>query len=176
MIVNIRGGCGAGKSTLVRSVMNTILGPMMKVTPLPGKKKISGYIYQDKNLFVPGHYEIQNGGLDTIGDLDAAYAMIRERAHGYHVLYEGMNQKKDVMRVWELWNQQRLWVIMLNTSLDECIASFRAKGQRRDEKYVVQMHAKANRDVIALENLGVDVKILNRADALAETRRLLCLT
>jgi hypothetical protein len=106
MIINIRGTNGAGKSTLVRKVMEryqtiTQIEYPAEIKGRKGNRKIRpmGYLCATdvQRLFIPGHYEIANGGVDTIHNLEYAYKLILEHhSWGANVLYEGMNWHDSV--------------------------------------------------------------------------------
>lgn len=101
MIVNIRGGSGSGKSTVVRKIMDCY----DTRTPhfIEGRKQPLWYDLKDsqnpqgRTLRVLGHYEVACGGCDTIsgnGDEPAMkfiHRLIREAYQAnLHVLYEGV--------------------------------------------------------------------------------------
>ena len=168
MIVNVRGACGAGKSTLVKNVIPK--GAAEKMF-LPERKKPVGYIMKKQNLFVPGHYEIQNGGLDTIGDLDLAHRLIDEfAAKDFNVLFEGMNQKRDYG--WIHKNKGKLVVVFLQPPLKACEKSFAAKGQSRSVDYVGQTWRKAKREITLFREMGVRCEVFHaRKDAPAFVKK-----
>lgn len=154
VIVNVRGACGAGKSTLVKTVLDeeTMKHGFMKKIESPGRRKPIGYVVG--NLFVPGHYEIQNGGLDTIGDLERAHFWIREFFRkGFSVLFEGMNQKRDDRYLEGIRND--LAVVFVDIPIETCREGFAAKGQRRKQDYVKDTWGKARREQFRLRELGL---------------------
>lgn len=150
-IVNVRGACGAGKSTLVKTILEDCRyaeRPPSVWHYAPGRRKPMGYEMPEHDLFVPGHYEIRNGGLDTIGDLRAAHAQIdRFASTGRNVLFEGMNQKDDLYEMSRLDAVYRLRIVFLDLSLEDCRDGFAGKGQSRKEDYVLKTWQKARREI-----------------------------
>lgn len=89
LIISLRGANGSGKSTIVRAIMAQ--ASHRQEQRIPQRQKPIGYWCEfacradlpdtrPHALYVPGHYEIANGGVDTLRYLDDAYAAIR-RAH-----------------------------------------------------------------------------------------------
>lgn len=169
MIINVMGGCGSGKSTLVRTLANEF-GRFNNIWA--GQKKPAGRVFTDRGIFVPGHYEIANGGIDTIGNLQFAYDLIEGQAkQGIDVLYEGMNQKTQVQNILRLNDKYYpLEVVLLTTTLEDCVASVRQRGHTRHEDYIAQTHRKALRDADRLFKSGIKVFHLDRARALSYVR------
>jgi hypothetical protein len=163
VIVNIRGTNGAGKSHIVRQ----ILLEMGENVPIFGQQKNPiGLSYG--GLFVAGHYSIGNGGFDTL---------VADMARTYdRVLCEGKNQSADVDYAVRAARDCELTVVHLTTTLEQCVASVRARGHTLAADSVARTYRKCERDANALARAGIQVLRLNREDALAETRRLLCLT
>lgn len=169
MILNIRGASGSGKSTLARKIMDSYgFGDKQPVYD-KGRRKPLGYIVYDqrrphvRDLFVLGHYEIANGGMDTV-DLDAAYAHIAAYAKaGYHVLYEGKTLRDTARNVVQLDRKHEVRVIVLNTSVDECVRRIRQRkspsGKFHDiaPRSVEAMAKKVARDAVTMEASGVRV-------------------
>jgi len=172
IVVNVRGACGAGKSTLVRSYMND-RGSCEAIHVLHRRKPL-GYI-AGKGLFVPGHYEIQNGGLDTMLDLRAAHAWIRKYLDmGNDILFEGMNNRDDKIHLRALHDRRdvELHLVFVDLPLSECEAGFRAKGQSRSVDYVGVTHRKAIREIAEYRRLGYNVHVGDREQSAATVRRL----
>jgi hypothetical protein len=173
VIVNIRGTNGAGKSHIVRQ----ILLEMGENVPIFGQQKNPiGLSYG--GLFVAGHYSIGNGGFDTLRcDVADAWELVADMARTYdRVLCEGKNQSADVDYAVRAALDCELTVVHLTTTLEQCVASVRARGHTLAADSVARTYRKCERDANALARAGIQVLRLNREDALAETRRLLCLT
>lgn len=174
IVINVRGACGAGKSTLVKNLLNELEfhdRPPCEWVHAPRRRKPVGYLFPEKDLFVPGHYEIQNGGLDTIGDLNSAYRLI----HKYvvlnrNVLFEGMNNRADEPHLSKLRDYASLSVVFLDRTAEECEEGFRTKGQKRNIEYVQATWRKAQREIAEFQHLSYDVHVLGRDEAAAFVR------
>lgn len=132
MILNIRGASGSGKSTLARHVMDAALrraGGRCVLEFADGRRRPVGYRYttSKRSLVVLGHYEIANGGMDTV-ELDEGYRMIREWAGaGWDVLYEGKTLRDRASSVIDLSHYWPTRVLHLTTPLDECVRRIRQR-------------------------------------------------
>jgi len=196
VVINVRGTSGSGKSTLVRSVMERYKSR----TPIlqEGRRQPIGYALhnsppmetvhselpakffrsadpQMKPLWVVGHYETPCGGGDTIPDLDDVYNEVVQAAnHGYDVLFEGLIVQSDVNRLIELSQSQKVLVIGLTTSLEECLAGVRARrAARGDERPLNPKNTESKyktvpKTLARLRAAGVEVLELSREAALAE--------
>jgi hypothetical protein len=95
MIINLRGLNGSGKSTIVHKVMDQCEIMTEIAYPEKNKRKPMGNIclHGVQRLFVPGHYRIPNGGIDTIHEkMEYIYKLILQHHElGADVLYEGKN-------------------------------------------------------------------------------------
>lgn len=182
MIVSIRGASGAGKTTLARALHAS---PQLR-PPVPqfvcGRRKPLYYIQARDDLAgTPlvsiGHYEIVNGGMDTIDDLDAAYEVIEERARaGCDVLYEGKTMTDGVARMVALRRAGHdVRVLHLATPVAECIRSVRARGHTIAEDSIRKMHERVFRLVRDAEAMGVRVYRGNREACLMEAKEWLAL-
>lgn len=92
MIIQLRGTSGSGKSTLVRRVMQEY--PAVQTYRVPDRRRPIGYVLRRGDLrpvAIPGHYETDCGGCDTINGHDQIFDLVR-RSHeeGHHVLFEGL--------------------------------------------------------------------------------------
>lgn len=156
--INIRGTGGSGKSTLVKRVMQAEGWANCHPWMREGRKRPAGYqLWKPNNqpssvpdLFVPGHYETDCGGCDTLKTVDEVYDGIGVSINrGSSVLYEGIMVADDVRRAVELdkklkeqLNQPsmtgtiprymeqgharpQLYVIALNTDIEDCLAAIR---------------------------------------------------
>jgi len=140
MIVNIRGTSGAGKTTVVRWVMDqfdskvNLMRTGAKVEVVGPRKRPYGYLLKSndpaiKDCFLVGHYETACGGCDTIPSYDAIFALIREADDaGLNVLFEGLLLSEDFKRTAPLHEEGRdLLVVAIDLPLDECIESINAR-------------------------------------------------
>lgn len=170
MIVSLRGTNGAGKSTIVRAIMAEY---SVEKLYREHRKKPIGYHLDGGRIYIPGHYEIANGGIDTLRHLDEAYDLIRAawRA-GRNVIYEGKNLQDGSTRIQEF-PQFDVRVVVVNTPLTECVASVRNRGHGIAEKTIERLHEKVLRDADRLTKIGYFVTITDRAGALELCKSLL---
>lgn len=172
MLIYLRGTNGAGKSTIVRSVLSLFCAqPLTK----PGRRRPLGYVCPGPTpLFIPGHYEIQNGGIDTIRSLSEVVDLVQEfHGKGMNVLCEGKNaQDKTLTRHFELLRIPLVF-IWVHHPVEECIRSVRERGHRIAEKTIRQIDARCSSVTDDLIFRGFDCRILSRQDALATVRDLL---
>jgi hypothetical protein len=171
MIISLRGTNGAGKSTIVRTIMNDYRDRWELRTT--GRRKPVGYRLStpgQQDLFIPGHYEIANGGIDTLRDLNEAYELITEYdTIGCHVLYEGKNMSDGTQRI-SLFPTERIAVIVVRHPIEGCIASVRARGHSIREESIRRVEQKCLRDAAVLSYNGFRVRGLCREDALEACR------
>lgn len=164
MIVSLRGTNGAGKSTLVRNIMKMYQD--IEASFEEGRRKPIGYKLFSSDLpplFVPGHYEIGNGGIDTIRDLNMVYNLIRlYDRRGFHVLYEGKNMTDGFNRVSQL-PKCHTEIVVIDHSVTDCVRSVRLRGHIIREKTIHIIHEKVMRDAEKLRLEGFSVSVLDRA-------------
>lgn len=190
MVINLRGTSGAGKSTIVRSVMERY--PSKTPQYLDGRRQPINYLLsrtppfpgnpvlwnpESRQLFIPGHYETPCGGCDTIERVDDVYSLVTNAAlQGFDVLFEGIMVQDDVKRAVNFDNRiGKLLVICLTAvPLETCLAGIQA---RRDERGDVRpldprnTIARAKRVVMNARRLragGVEVIETDRDGALNE--------
>lgn len=152
MIISLRGTNGAGKSTIVRAVMARY-GHKSPVTA-PKRNRPIGYTLNRGDafpeLFVPGHYEIANGGVDTLHDLDWAYELIETFASKeFDVLYEGMNMSDGVHRIHRLGQKfefDNVCAVSIQPPLEICVQSVRDRGHTIKYDTIERLHRKTQRD------------------------------
>ena len=168
MIISIRGTNGAGKSTLVRQIMDhfVLTGGTVTAISYPAeenKRKPMGYICSrvigggDQGLFVVGHYEIPNGGIDTVPSLAYAY----ELALGHHelgmdVIMEGKNFTEPLTWILEQHqNKLDIRVVLIDIPVEQCIEAVRARGHKIREETIVTLHAKSHVQFNVFQEAGV---------------------
>lgn len=150
MIINIRGTSGSGKSHLVRSLMECYDSRLRVMQD--GRKQPIGYLLDSsvsgRRLAIPGHYETDCGGCDTITNMEQIFQEVRV-AHrvGYDVVFEGLLVSADIQRTLALHTEGLpLLVIALSTPLEECLASVNSRRegafQRRLERVRAENFAK----------------------------------
>jgi hypothetical protein len=94
IVVNIRGPSGAGKTTLVRTLMERY-GPAVPIER-PGMKRYEGY-QLGPNLRVVGDYRRKCGGAEGMRDANLERT-VREFAQVGHVIFEGLFVSSSVGR------------------------------------------------------------------------------
>jgi ABC-type glutathione transport system ATPase component len=129
VIISVRGPSGCGKSTLARAVMEQYDGETQ--IREDGRRRPIGYLLHrmtGRRLFVPGHYEINNGGADTISSLDRIYEMIEQYARRHDVLYEGKTMTDSAARALALVDAGHdVRVLHLTTPVAECARRVRRR-------------------------------------------------
>jgi len=165
-IVFVLGGHGSGKSTVVRGIMSGM--EPIHVT-YPERKYPIGY--RRNNVCVLGHYEIPNGGADTVRPLTFLHATCEEWARaGNHVVLEGIGQAGIFDQVLLLLANHGGSVMYLTTPLDVCVASVRARGHRLAEHNIRAGYIRAER---MANRFGEGVYRVDRSKAVATLRRLI---
>jgi hypothetical protein len=170
MIINVRGALGAGKSHTVRAVLDRHI---MGVIRQKGRRQPVGYI--SKRLFIPGHYEIWMGGIDTFKTLEEPYKWIRTCAgKGINVVFEGKCQVRDVDALLRL-KKFGLTIIHLDVPCKDCIKGVRKRVSATDIKKgnIERSWRKAERDCKELQQAGVQVFRLKREAAIKKIMELL---
>lgn len=167
MIVSIRGTNGAGKSTLVRKVMDDCVrdGGIVATIRYPAKenkRKPMGYVCFNPErkaipFFIIGHYEIPNGGIDTMPSLKYAYELaLGHHELGMHILMEGKNFTEPL--TWFLEQHQRkmdIRVVLIDIPLSECVAAVRERGHTIKEETITTLHAKSRMQFDAFKEAGI---------------------
>lgn len=188
MIINIRGANGAGKTTVVRRVMESYSVSTPKF--VDGRNRPIGYVCDGpdrhagahlQRLFVPGSYENPTGGCDTIREIETIFDLVRTYADaGMSVLFEGIIAQHSKTRLNDLWRAHRdLVVIVLDTSREACVQAVRdrrvAKGDDRplDPSNVEKEYRGVHSGKNALRSLGMRVEELDRENAVARCVELL---
>lgn len=127
------------------------MGRCISVTPISqlGRQPL-GYVCRlpfEKTLFVPGHYEIANGGIDTLPHLSIAYDLIAKHHNNSDVLFEGKNftdRGKHLIKM--LKDDVDVRVIFLDHPLDDCIASVRKRGHKIKNETIESLYKKCQDD------------------------------
>lgn len=172
MIISVRGTNGSGKSTVVRKVVAGMEHVCQISYPDARKRRPQGNIYKFgdwRRLFVPGHYLIPNGGIDTMKGLplDSIYELILEHhGLGASVLYEGQNNEDGpgrLIRMHEAGIDAR--VIFLTTPLPHCVVRVRERGHGIPREKIESLHGKITRHAEKLRDAGVRVEHLSVDEA-----------
>jgi predicted kinase len=176
MIISLRGTSGAGKSHLARSIFEQYqthreIGAEGRHRPL---YTLHGRLLPDgigrRTLMVPGHYLIANGGIDTLSTLDEAYGLARwANGLGHDVLMEGKCMSDGAARIVERARAGAdARVVHINTPLEECVASVRARGHMISPQSIEKTYRKVERDIEAILAAGLRVFVGDRAQCKRE--------
>jgi hypothetical protein len=166
MIVRVAGGNGAGKSHVVHRVIAMYEHRTLARDQLLLEKGTDGL----QNTFVPGHYNIVNGGLDTVPS-GARLAEMRERMRrhaeaGWHVLYEVSSQKEGSAWMLEMLRAGHACRhVLLSTSDDDRVLGVRGRGHGIREDLIRASGRRAERLTMELCIGGVPILVLSREAA-----------
>lgn len=191
MIVNIRGTSGSGKSTIVRAIRDSLSWSPEHTL---GRKQPICYRCVDSNhngheIVIPGHYETQCGGCDTIKNQAFVQEFIRSELKGITgveaILYEGLLLSEESKRTIELVREfgDEHVVIHLTTPVELCIERINARRRAKDPdaKPVNESNTRNRVRVIQracdkIVAVGGRVEHLSDGDALCRVRTLLDLS
>jgi hypothetical protein len=178
MIVNIRATSGAGKSHIVRTIMKDYDSIIKVAYPADAnKRKPLGYLCardsMTRHLFIPGHYEIANGGIDTIGE---KFPYIYDLIHGHHglgsdVLYEGkyFTDKLDAILAWHKAGLD-IRVVFINHPIKDCLASVEKRGHNIQQQTISKLYHKSLREAECLAKTDIKHVVATRNDAVLHIR------
>ena len=164
MIVSIRGTNGAGKSTLVRTIMDSLIQTGCTITTIKypadkNKRRPMGYICESgaAPIFVVGHYETKNGGLDTSPSLAYAYELaVSHLALGFNVIMEGKNFTESPAWILEQHNLGvDIRVVLIDIPVKQCIKAVRARGHKIKKETIIALHAKSREQYKIFVKAGV---------------------
>jgi len=181
MIISIRGTNGAGKSTLVKKIMDDVIYTGGIVTPISypaeeNKRKPMGYICNNtskiNSFFVIGHYEIANGGIDTVPSLAYAYELaLGHHELGMHVIMEGKNFTEPLTWILEQHqNKLDIRVVLIDTPFSKCVESVRARGHKIKEETIAMLHAKSQVQFNVFKEAGIRAFKGTRRQCLSEVQ------
>jgi len=184
MIVNIRGTSGSGKSHIIRQVMDRYGGKdSFEPVMLEGRKKPFGYYSTSGGLFIPGHYESQCGGCDTIHGQDTIFNLVRSWAErGANVLFEGLLVSEEVRRTVELSKSfSELRVLAIDHPIEECLAAINGRRLLRNPEAAPVNPANTtnrvrviSRAMSRLTKAGLPAQWGTRGQVLCWTKEFLC--
>lgn len=128
MIVNIRGTSGAGKTTIIRELMDEF-----GYSDIYSAKKVIGIIiHRDEPIFVVGRYDNICGGCDTIKTQDETRRRITKFMKLGHVIYEGLTISNGYAK--NLTHHRRsnypFAFAFLDTPLRTCISRVRKRRKK----------------------------------------------
>lgn len=177
MIINVRGTNGAGKSTVVRQIMERY--DRREPITRDDRRRPLGYVCTSSSrrpLFIPGHYEIANGGIDTLGTLSQVMSLVWD-AHdaGHDVVFEGKNMQDGTVTKMaaRLFDREQIRFVTIAHPVELCILSVRARGHRIAEKTIRSVAAQIERRSAALVKSGYQTTSVSRDDARDVILRLL---
>ena len=178
MIINIRGTSGAGKSYLVRRLMEKCgeRVELKRARPDNGVETVMGCEFERVRLFVLGRYNVNSGGCDAlkwVGNTESYIELIKEHSGlGLNVIFEGLIAGKWATPRYQALNRVApLHVILLTTPLEDCYAAVRERRAARgvdpafDTKKTEQSYKEALRKLTRDREVGLDVRKLGREDA-----------
>jgi hypothetical protein len=181
MIISIRGTNGSGKSYIVHQILSECCHIKVEIR-YPGREKPTGYICKTRSgsaLFVPGHYEIANGGVDTLPSLDKAYELIKVHALelGCDVLYEGKNMSDGPKRLIELCDfGVDVKVALIDHPVKDCVKSVRARGHKIKVETIEKLARKCAREIEAFNAADVEYHVGSRETTMRKVREWLKLS
>lgn len=180
MIISLRGTSGSGKSTLVRKI-TALYGDGGTPIHVDGRRKAYYTVHErdrGRALVVPGHYEIANGGIDTLPSLDAAYEIARiADIEGHDVLMEGKNMSDGPPHALALWREGRdVRIVHVHEPLARCVDSVRRRGHAIAETTIEHVMHKCEKDAVTFRVMGMPyVQQAPRGRCLEIVREWLCL-
>jgi hypothetical protein len=168
MIINLRGTNGAGKTTITNRVLQhyDVTEICYRILNHPIRRTMMGQIgiHKSQTIFVPGH---GGGGVDTIPTLYLAYDLIFIHFDLVtHILYEGKNLTDNldlIMGMHEAGIDIR--VIFIDHPLDACIQDVRQRGHKIQEKTIIHIDDKCQREYETLRVTTVPCYNLTRREA-----------
>lgn len=186
MIVKINGTCGAGKTTIVRSIVDGL--------PPDGEVIRDGYIWPDLKLVILGHYYrkkgnkwsfYHTGGSDHFYKSDVVRMLYKYNKDGYDILFENSNGSrslKDWDRVADTIGRQNMVWLYLNTSLEQCRINKTERKRKHHSKTASMEDTMKHLDTgyemcektrILLAERGYRVEYLSVEETMARTLELL---
>jgi hypothetical protein len=183
MLINLRGTHGAGKSTVVRKLLDAnaarpifgALGPRPEAYELT----VAGEI----KTFVIGPYNTVCGGCDAVQPYELICPLIEKYAAAGHVIFEGALISScwgAVGLLMERWKREAI-VVFLNTPADECVRRVMARRQQRGDGRVfnpanlIQKHATIARLKQKLDAAGVVQTVAVSSENVAAVIARVCL-
>ena len=129
MLIKIHGTSGAGKTTIVRDLMESAVdvvpqGPVKR--PEAYKLTLPGV---PKPVFVLGPYENTCGGMDGVSSVGDQIDLIHRYAEEGHVIYEGLllsTYYGSLGAAVERYGKDHIWAF-LDTPVDTCIERVKAR-------------------------------------------------
>lgn len=178
MIIQIVGTNGAGKSHLVRRLLDLARKRgSVEVESAPGRNRPLGYkldLGLPRGIFVVGDYPdgVDSGGCDTIsgkGYYEEIASLIETHASDTHVLFEGvrvMNHTRGPELVQRLGDE--FHVLYLNMSFAFCLAAVNSRRTARGDKLLVNSRdvkgtwVRAHNYAMKMSEVGAEVHRVDR--------------
>jgi hypothetical protein len=176
MILNIRGTSGAGKTTLVRKLVN-----IKSADKVYKDGRRNPICYQSDNTILLGSYESECGGCDTIHSLGEIFELVDFYAkNGYNVVMEGLLLSEEVKRTIALATIYKAKIIVLDTSLEKCLSQINERRLRKNPsaepvnpKNTTNRFSVINRALERLKLSGVDAEAMPFKRALSFCKKVL---
>lgn len=137
------------------------------MTPVHQHGRQKPLYYRGESVVLLGHYEIANGGVDTLKTLDEAYDIARMWSHTHHVVMEGKCMSDGSRYVMDMVKIEHrdVRVLFLDTSVDQCIESVRTRGHSIADRSIRRTYAKVQRDFENMQTHGINCVRLSRNEA-----------
>lgn len=169
--VTLRGTHGAGKSTVIRTILSNY--PCQQVGP---DRKPEGYFVtlpgQDRRLFVLGPYNEGRyaGGADAIQPYALIIPKLMEKFEGgYHILAEGAiisSSYGNLGRATEPLGDSKVFAFLM-PSVEQCLAQLngrrvaQGKDTEANPKIPTEKHANVARSIKVIQGMGRQTVILD---------------
>lgn len=171
MIINIRGTNGSGKSTIVRGFLERF--PTRPLFGIKGPRYPEAYqvdVGGSRPLFVLGPYHSLTGGVDALSGLGfgEVLKLIEKYAARGHVLFESVVLSTAVGQIgeWLIAHKGESFVVQLDTPLDVCLASIKARtGSASRTAHVAEKFKRITQACLRLASEGVPVLTVSRERA-----------
>jgi hypothetical protein len=148
-VVKIHGTSGAGKTTIVRNIMDEAT----EVVPIGPLKRPEAYRVTHPRLKIPlyilGSYENKCGGMDSVSEVENQIKLILAYAECGHVLYEGLLLSTYYGRPGAAvahMGWAHVWAF-LNTPIEVCIERVKARRMARGVHAPLNEHNTRAREV-----------------------------
>lgn len=188
-IIQVRGTNGSGKTHLVKRLIADV-GTDPVEDFVAGRKRPIRTMYPrtdgKRSLLVPGHYYTACGGADSLPGMDKPFEIVREGwKAGFDVAFEGLlvspeSRQGRTLGLIEMAGASRVHIIVLNTPMEECLASINARRRAKDPDAedvkpdnIVGKHKAIVSGTKWLRSQGVDMREMDREAAYLYCRAVL---
>jgi hypothetical protein len=173
VIINLRGPCASGKTTVIRALMHEYHA--CPLFGLFGRRRPEAYwlpFLTRDGIYVLGPYVARCGGCDALPSMASVVSLLDKYAPRGHVLFEGLlisGMYGRVGRALERYRQDAL-VAFLTTPLERCRAQLmkrQSEGRARGSASLAQHYARTLKvkqrmlrdGVLRVENLDPDCAV-----------------